>query len=98
MQDEVIVTPTSHKRLPWNKGKLTGTKPPLRSTDQRYGAGTMNAQKIGPYVASAGRILSPALRHSQAALTSSAGLVCGGTPTAARWRTVFSSALCRTSW
>ena len=30
MQDEVIVTPTSHKRVPWNKGKLTGAKPPLR--------------------------------------------------------------------
>ena len=23
-------TPTPHKRLPWNKGKLTGAKPPLR--------------------------------------------------------------------
>ena len=22
--------PTPHKRLPWNKGKLTGAKPPLR--------------------------------------------------------------------
>ena len=30
MQDEVIVTPTAHKRVPWNKGKLTGAKPPLR--------------------------------------------------------------------
>ena len=30
MQDEVIVTPTSQKRVPWNKGKLTGAKPPLR--------------------------------------------------------------------
>src|SRR3977135_2610755 len=30
MQDEVIATPTPHKRVPWNKGKLTGTKPPLR--------------------------------------------------------------------
>ena len=30
MQDEVIVTPTSSKRVPWNKGKLTGAKPPLR--------------------------------------------------------------------
>ena len=30
MQDEVIVSPTSHKRVPWNKGKLTGAKPPLR--------------------------------------------------------------------
>jgi integrase len=30
MQDKVIVTPTSHKRVPWNKGKLTGAKPPLR--------------------------------------------------------------------
>ena len=30
MQDEVIVTPTSHRRVPWNKGKLTGAKPPLR--------------------------------------------------------------------
>jgi hypothetical protein len=30
MQDEVIVTPMSHRRVPWNKGKLTGAKPPLR--------------------------------------------------------------------
>ncbi len=30
MQDEVIVTPTPPKRVPWNKGKLTGAKPPLR--------------------------------------------------------------------
>ena len=30
MQYEVIVTPASHKRVPWNKGKLTGAKPPLR--------------------------------------------------------------------
>ncbi len=27
MQDEVIATPTPHKRVPWNK--LTGAKPPL---------------------------------------------------------------------
>jgi hypothetical protein len=30
MQDEVIATPTLYKRVPWNKGKLTGAKPPLR--------------------------------------------------------------------
>jgi len=30
MQDQVNATPTPHKRLPWNKGKLTGAKPPLR--------------------------------------------------------------------
>ena len=24
-------TPTPHKRMPWNKGKLTGAKPPLRT-------------------------------------------------------------------
>src|ERR1700755_1676566 len=30
MQDEVIVAPTPPKRVPWNKGKLTGAKPPLR--------------------------------------------------------------------
>src|SRR6266542_2387445 len=30
MQDEVIVTQTPPKRVPWNKGKLTGAKPPLR--------------------------------------------------------------------
>jgi integrase len=28
--DQVNATPTPHKRLPWNKGKLTGAKPPLR--------------------------------------------------------------------
>jgi hypothetical protein len=30
MQDEVNATPIPHKRVPWNKGKLTGAKPPLR--------------------------------------------------------------------
>jgi integrase len=30
MQDEVNAIPTPHKRVPWNKGKLTGAKPPLR--------------------------------------------------------------------
>ena len=30
IQEEVNVTLTPHKRVPWNKGKLTGAKPPLR--------------------------------------------------------------------
>jgi integrase len=30
MLDRVNATSTNHKRLPWNKGKLTGAKPPLR--------------------------------------------------------------------
>jgi hypothetical protein len=30
MQDEANATPTPHKRVPWNKGRLTGAKPPLR--------------------------------------------------------------------
>src|ERR1700716_1643336 len=30
MQVQVNPTPTPHKRVPWNKGKLTGAKPPLR--------------------------------------------------------------------
>jgi integrase len=30
MQDEVIATSTPQKRVPWNKGRLTGAKPPLR--------------------------------------------------------------------
>jgi hypothetical protein len=30
MQDEVIAIPSPHKRAPWNKGRLTGAKPPLR--------------------------------------------------------------------
>jgi hypothetical protein len=30
MPDEMIATPTPHKRVPWNKGRLTGAKPPLR--------------------------------------------------------------------
>ena len=30
MQDEVIAILTPHKRVPWNKGRLTGEKPPLR--------------------------------------------------------------------
>jgi hypothetical protein len=29
MLDQVNATPSPHKRLPWNKGKLTGAKPPL---------------------------------------------------------------------
>jgi hypothetical protein len=28
MLDQVNATPTPHKRLRWNKGKLTGAKPP----------------------------------------------------------------------
>ena len=30
MQDLVIANSAPNKRLPWNKGKLTGAKPPLR--------------------------------------------------------------------
>jgi hypothetical protein len=30
MLDQVNAAPTPPKRLPWNKGKLTGAKPPLR--------------------------------------------------------------------
>jgi len=31
MQDQVNAPPTPQKRvLPWNKGKVTGAKPPLR--------------------------------------------------------------------
>jgi hypothetical protein len=30
MLDQANATPMPHKWLPWNKGKLTGAKPPLR--------------------------------------------------------------------
>src|SRR4030081_1345460 len=30
MQDTENAFPTASKRMPWNKGKLTGAKPPLR--------------------------------------------------------------------
>src|SRR6202171_4545499 len=30
MQDQVNAALTPHKQMPWNKGKLTGAKPPLR--------------------------------------------------------------------
>ena len=30
MQDQVIANPAAHRRVPWNKRKLTGAKPPLR--------------------------------------------------------------------
>src|SRR3984893_2201042 len=30
MQDQLDATPTPHKRVPWNKDKVTGAKPPLR--------------------------------------------------------------------
>ena len=30
MMDQVNDTPTPHKRLPWNKGKLNGAKAPAR--------------------------------------------------------------------
>jgi hypothetical protein len=30
MQDQVNAPPTPQKRVPWNKGKVTGAKPPLR--------------------------------------------------------------------
>ena len=31
MRDQENATPTIHKRVPWNKGKLTGARPPLRA-------------------------------------------------------------------
>jgi hypothetical protein len=40
MQDQVNATPAPRKRVPWNKGKLTGAKPPLRlcpTSDRRFG-------------------------------------------------------------
>ncbi len=30
MQDQVNATSTPHRRVPWNKGKVTGAKPTLR--------------------------------------------------------------------
>ena len=30
MQDQVNAIPAPHKRVPWNEGKVTGAKPPLR--------------------------------------------------------------------
>ena len=30
MQDQTIATSATHRREPWNKGKLTGAKPPPR--------------------------------------------------------------------
>jgi hypothetical protein len=30
MLDQTSATSTPHKRVPWNKGKLTGAKPPLQ--------------------------------------------------------------------
>ncbi|WP_036053623.1 hypothetical protein [Bradyrhizobium sp. URHD0069] len=30
MQDQENATIASHKRVPWNEGKVTGAKPPLR--------------------------------------------------------------------
>lgn len=30
MQDHAKASPASQRRVPWNKGKLTGAKPPLR--------------------------------------------------------------------
>src|SRR5256884_6865973 len=30
MQDQANATTAPHKRVPWNKGKVTGAKPPLR--------------------------------------------------------------------
>jgi len=32
MQDHETHLPSAPKRVPWNKGKLTGAKPPLRPT------------------------------------------------------------------
>jgi hypothetical protein len=37
MQDQVNATPAP-KRVPWNKGKLTGAKPPLRPNHVCLGA------------------------------------------------------------
>jgi hypothetical protein len=33
MQDQENAVPTIRKQTPWNKGKLTGAKPPLRLKD-----------------------------------------------------------------
>jgi hypothetical protein len=33
MQDEVIAIPTPQKRVPWNKGRLTGAKPAQHAAD-----------------------------------------------------------------
>lgn len=30
MQKSVVIVRASRRRAPWNKGKLTGVKPPLR--------------------------------------------------------------------
>jgi hypothetical protein len=35
MLDQVNATLMPHKRSPWNKGKLTGSKPPLRPNTSR---------------------------------------------------------------
>ena len=48
MQDQESLGPTPRKRVPWNKGKLTGANPPLRP-DWRVsppcaGAGWASAQ------------------------------------------------------
>jgi hypothetical protein len=33
MQDQVNAIPAPHKRVPWNKGKVTGAKPQTRLVD-----------------------------------------------------------------
>ena len=41
MQDQVNATPTPQRRVPWNKGKVTGAKPPLRPNCRHAANGTI---------------------------------------------------------
>ena len=47
MQDEVIPTSTPQKRVPWNKGRLTGAKPPLRPKHVWAIRATVRQKKTG---------------------------------------------------
>jgi len=63
MQDQVNATLTPLKRLPWNKGKLTGAKPPLRPKHVWSTSRLMHRSKNSVYsITSSARASSVALR------------------------------------
>jgi cytochrome b561 len=62
MQDQVHATPTPHSRVPWNKGKVTGAKPPLMFIMPLVGWGMLSAARY-PIVLYGPLRLPPILPH-----------------------------------
>ena len=48
MLDQMNAIPTPQKRLPWNKGKLTGAKPPLRPKQENRSGCQVRIERADP--------------------------------------------------